>query len=74
MESLTHSKSRSLLASIGNEPAASQSIELKNLSAAPRKQDEAGSDWIFATSHADLSPIPEIERPAIRYRVGPVER
>ena len=41
---LMHSKSRSLLASIGNEPAASQFIELKNLSPAPRKQDEAWSD------------------------------
>ena len=71
---LTHSKSRSLLASIGNEPAASQFIELKNLSPAPRKQDEAWSDWIFATAHADLSPIAEVERFAIRYRVRPVER
>ena len=71
---LTHSKSRSLLASIGNEPAASQFIELKNLSPAPRKQDEAWSDWIFATARADLSPIPELERFAIRYRFRPVER
>jgi hypothetical protein len=71
---LTHSKSRSLLASIGNEPAASQFIELKNLSPAPQKQDEAWSDWIFATARADLSPIPEVERFAIRYRVRPVER
>ena len=71
---LTHSKSRSLLASIGNEPAASQFIELKNLSPSPRKQDEAWSDWIFATARADLSPIPEVERFAIRYRVRPVER
>ena len=45
---LTHSKSRSLLASIGNEPAASQFVELKNLPPAPRKADEAWSDWIFA--------------------------
>ena len=71
---LTHSKSRSLLASIGNEPAASQFIELKNLSPAPRKQDEAWSDWIFASARADLSPVPEVERFAIRYRVRPVER
>jgi hypothetical protein len=71
---LTHSKSRSLLASIGNEPAASQFIELKNLSPAPRKQDEAWSDWIFATARADLSSIPEGERFAIRYRIQPVER
>ena len=71
---VTHSKSRSLLASIGNEPAASQFIEPKNLSPAPRKQDEAWSDWIFATARADLSPIPELERFAIRYRFRPVER
>jgi hypothetical protein len=71
---LTHSKSRSLLASIGNEAAASQFIELKNLPAAPRKQDEAWCDWIFATARADLSAIPEVERFAIRYRVRPVER
>jgi hypothetical protein len=71
---LTHSKSRSLLASIGNEPAASQFIELNNLPPAPGKQDEAWSDWIFATARADLSPIPEVERFAIRYRVRPVER
>jgi hypothetical protein len=71
---LTHSKSRSLLVSIGNEPDASQFIELKNLSPAPRKQDEAWSDWIFASARADLSPVPEVERFAIRYRVRPVER
>jgi hypothetical protein len=71
---LTHSKSRSLLASIGNEPAASQFIELKNLSPTPRKQDEVWSDWIFATAQADQSPIPGVERFAIRYRVRPVKR
>jgi len=41
---LTHSETRSLLASIGNEPAASQFVELKNLPSAPRKADEAWSD------------------------------
>jgi len=71
---LTHSKSRSLLASIGNEPAASQFVELKNLPPAPRKEDEAWSDWIFATERADLTPIPHSERFAIRYRVHPIER
>src|SRR5439155_12555887 len=65
---LTHSKNRSLLASIGNEPAASQFIDLKNLSPAPRKQDETWSDWIFASTRADLSSVPEVERFAIRYR------
>jgi hypothetical protein len=71
---LTHSKTRSLLASIGNEPAGSQFIELKTLPPAPRKQDEAWSDWIFATERADLTPIPEPERFAVRYRVLPSER
>jgi hypothetical protein len=71
---LTHSKTRSLLASIGNEPTASQFVELKNLPPAPRKEDEAWSDWIFATERADLTPIPDSERFAIRYRVHPIER
>ena len=71
---LTHSKSRSLFASIGNEAAASQFIELKNLPPAPRKEDEMWSDWIFATERADLTSIPNSERFAIRYRVHPIER
>ena len=69
---LTHSKSRSLLASIGNEPVASQFIELK-IPSAPRKEDEAWSDWIFATQRADLSPVPQPERMALRYRVRRVD-
>src|SRR5262249_30419164 len=68
---LTHSKTRSLLASIGNEPVASQFIELK-IPPAPQKEDEAWSDWIFATRRADLSPVAEPERMALRYRVRPV--
>jgi len=68
---LTHSKTRSLLASIGNEPVASQFIELR-IPLKPRKDDEAWSDWIFATQRADLSPVSESERMAIRYRVRPV--
>jgi hypothetical protein len=65
---LTHSKTKSLLASIGNESGASQFIELK-IPPAPRKEDETWSDWIFATQRADLSPVPEPERFAARYRV-----
>jgi len=68
---LTHSKTRSLLASIGNEPVASQFIELR-IPPKPRKDDEAWSDWIFATQRADLSPVSESERMALRYRVRPV--
>jgi len=65
---LTHSKTRSLLASIGNEPGGSQFIELK-IPPAPTKQDETWSEWISATQRADLSPVPESERFAARYRV-----
>lgn len=69
----THSKDRSLLASIGNEPPASQFVELKGLPATPRKEDEAWSDWIFATERADLTPVPESERFAARYRARRVD-
>ncbi|HEY5991087.1 MAG TPA: hypothetical protein VIU10_00770 [Candidatus Udaeobacter sp.] len=65
---LRHSKTRSLFASIGNQPGASQFIELK-IPRAPRKEDETWSDWIFATQRADLTPVPEAERFAARYRV-----
>jgi hypothetical protein len=68
---LTHSKTRSLLASIGNEPGASQFIEL-GIPPAPRKEDETWFDWIFATQRADLTPVPEAETMALRYRVRPV--
>jgi MFS family permease len=68
---LTHSKTRSLLASVGNEPVASQFIDLK-IPPAPRKEDETWSDWIFARQRADLSPVPESERIALRYRVRPI--
>jgi len=67
---LTHSKTRSVLASIGNEPVASQFIELK-IPPAPRKEDETWSNWTLAALRADLSPIPETERMALRYRVRP---
>jgi hypothetical protein len=69
---LTHSKTRSLLASIGNEAVASQFIELK-IPPAPTKQDETWSKWIFATQRADLTLVPEPERFAARYRVRPVD-
>jgi hypothetical protein len=68
---LTHSKTRSVLASIGNEPVASQFIELK-IPPAPRKEDETWSNWILAAQRADLTPIPETESMALRYRVRPV--
>jgi hypothetical protein len=70
---LTHSKSRSLLVEIVNEPEASGFIDLKNLPTAPRKENEAWSDWIFATQHDDLRPIPGPKRILLRYRVRPVD-
>jgi hypothetical protein len=69
---LTHSKNRSLLASIGNSEDASQFIELK-IPPSPRKEDETWSDWISATQRADLTPVPEPDRFAVRYRVRPVD-
>lgn len=59
---MSHSANRSLLASIGNEPGASQFIDLKTLPAAPRKENETWSDWTLATQRADLTPVPELER------------
>src|SRR6266705_93810 len=67
-ELMSHSADRELLASMGNETGASQFIHL-NLPAAPRKEDETWSQWILATQRADLSPVPEPERIAVRYRV-----
>jgi len=54
---LTHSKTRSLLASIGNDLGASQFIEL-TLPPTPRKEDETWSDT---------------ERFALRHRIQPVD-
>ena len=69
---LTHSKTRSLLASISNEPAGSQFIELK-IPPTPRKENETWSEWIFATQRGDQSPVPEPKRFAARYRVRTAE-
>src|SRR5947208_6011415 len=69
---LTHSNTRSLLASIGNEPGGAQFIELK-IPRAPTKQDETWSEWISATQRADLSPVPEPARFAARYRIRTVD-
>jgi hypothetical protein len=65
---LSQTFNRDLLISIEGEEGASQFIKLK-LRAKPRKEDEAWSDWITATERADLSPVPEPERIAVRYRV-----
>jgi MFS family permease len=70
---MSHSANRSLFASIGNEPGGSQFIDLRTLPAAPRKENETWSDWILATQRADLTPVPEPERIAVRYRVRSVD-
>jgi hypothetical protein len=70
---MSHSANRSLFASIGNEPDASQFIDLKTLPAAPRKENQTWSDWTLATQRGDLTPVPETERIAVRYRVRPVD-
>jgi MFS family permease len=72
-ELMSHSADRELLASMGNETGASQFIHL-NLPAAPRKEDETWSQWILATQRADLSPVPEPERIAVRYRVRELKK
>jgi hypothetical protein len=67
---LSQTFNRDLLVSIESEGGASQFIKLK-LRAKPRKEDEAWSDWITARERADLTPVPEPERIAVRYRVHP---
>src|SRR6267378_4149094 len=69
---LSQTFNRDLLVSIESEGGASQFIKLK-LRAKPRKEDEAWSDWITATERADLTPVPESEKIAVRYRVQPDE-
>jgi MFS family permease len=65
---LSQTFNRDLFVVIEGEGGAGQFIKLK-LRAKPRKEDEAWSDWITATERADLSPVPEPERIAVRYRV-----
>jgi hypothetical protein len=69
---LSQTFNRDLFVCIEGEGGAGQFIKLK-LPAKPRKEDEAWSDWITATKRADLSPVPEAERIAVRYRVQPEE-
>ena len=67
---LSQTFNRDLLVSIEGEGGVGQFIKLK-LRAKPRKEDEAWSDWITARERADLTPVPEPERIAVRYRVHP---
>jgi MFS family permease len=67
---LSQTFNRDLLVSIESEGGAAQFIKLK-LRAKPTKEDEEWSDWMMATERADLSPVPEADRIAVRYRVQP---
>lgn len=69
---LSQTFNRELLVSIESDAGGTQFIKLK-LRAKPRQEDESWSDWMVATEHADLSPVPEAERIAVRYRVQPDE-
>jgi MFS family permease len=67
---MSHSATRELFASIGNEPRSSQFIKLR-LPASPKKEDQSWSDWVDATEFAGLDRVPERERISVRYRVRP---
>lgn len=54
------------------QQGASEFIQL-NLPRTPRKEDETWSDWILATQRADLTPVSDAERIAVRYRVREIE-
>jgi hypothetical protein len=69
---LSHAASRQLFPSIANIEHGSQFIPL-DLPAAPRKENETWSDWIFATQYADETPATGLERMSARYRIQPVD-
>ena len=69
---LSHRASRQLFPSIANVEHGSQFVPL-DLPAAPRKENEAWSDWTFATQYADETPATGSERMSARYRVRPIE-
>jgi hypothetical protein len=69
---LSQTFNRDLLVSIESEGDASQFIKLK-LRPKPTKEDEEWSDWMTARERADLSPVPEGERIAVRYPAQPEE-
>ena len=69
---LSHAASRQLFPSIANVEHGSQFVPL-DLPAAPRKENEAWSDWTLATQYADETPATGSERMSVRYRVRPIE-
>jgi len=70
-ELLTHNPARWLLVALGYDLTAGQHINLK-LPGSPDPANERWSEWSFPTGRADLTPIPEPERFALRYRVQPI--
>jgi hypothetical protein len=69
---LSHAASRQLFPSIANIEHGSQFI-LLDLPAAPRKENEIWSGWIFATQYADETPAAGADRMSARYRIQPVD-
>lgn len=68
----SHATKRQLAPSIGNVEHGTQFIPL-NLPAAPGTENEAWSDWSFATEYADSTPANGPDRMSARYRVQQLE-
>lgn len=68
---LSHAASRQLFPSIANIEHGSQFIPL-DLPAAPRKENDTWSDWIFATQYAGETPATGPDRMSVRFRIQPV--
>ncbi len=73
VELMSTVENRSLLASIGNEPVASQFFEVK-IPAKPRKEDENWSIWTEPAQQADLGAVPPPAKFSLRYRVREIDR
>ena len=68
---LTHNAERWLVVALGYDLTAGQHINLQ-LPGSPDPASKQWSEWSFATGRADLTPVPEPERLAVRYRVQPM--
>lgn|GEM_PF-2824373 len=66
---MSRSAHRAFLAWAGAASNPAQMINLPDVPPAPREQIETWSDWIPATTYADLKPIPEPERMSVRWRL-----
>jgi hypothetical protein len=69
---LSHAANRQLFPSIANVEHGPQFVPL-DLPAVPRKENEAWSDWTFATQYADETPATGSERMSARYRIRMIE-